>query len=347
MKAMGCIQSKVDICVFFFYHMNELCGIVFLHVDDFLHMGDSVFEEKIIRSIRTKYRIGKSEDGSFIYTGLNIQEVHDGIRIDQLQYIPEISSVTIPDDPGVHKDNIVPPESKSDLRRTVGQANWAARRTRPDVGFDLMELSMRFNNATVNDLRRAKKVVNRLNTEDVSILFPRLSAGKLSIRTYSDASFANLIDGVSSGRGHVIFLVDDHDQSSPLHWTSNKVKRVVNSTLAAEALSLLQCLGTAEYIRYILAEAMKVKASSIPIFSYVDNNDLHNALHSTTLVSNKKLRIDIAAIKQTMTEENVSVYWMPSTEMLADCLTKKGADTRKLLSVIQHGQLPKTSPSSR
>ena len=87
-----------------------------------------------------------------------------------------------------------------------------------------------------------------------------------------------------------------------------------------------------------------MKASSIPIFSYVDNNDLHNALHSTTLVSNKKLRIDIAAIKQTMTEENVSVYWMPSTEMLADCLTKKGADTRKLLSVIQHGQLPKTSP---
>ena len=341
---MGCIQSKVDICVFFFYHADNLCGIVFLHVDDFLHMGDVVFEDKIIKRIRQKYRIGKSEDGSFIYTGLSINEVTEGIRIDQLQYIPEISSVNIPNGPGVGKDDLVSSESKTSLRRTVGQANWAARRTRPDVGFDLMELSMRFNNATVSDLRRAKKVVDRLNTEEVAILFPRLSAEKLSIRTYSDASFANLIDGVSSGRGHVIFLVDENNQAAPLHWTSNKVKRVVNSTLAAEALSLLQCLGTAEYIRYILAEAMKLKPSLIPIYSFIDNNDLHNSLHSTSLVSDKKLRIDIASIKQTMSEENVSVYWLRSSDMLADCLTKKGADTRKLLSAIQHGCLPKVLP---
>ena len=82
-----------------------------------------------------------------------------------------------------------------------------------------------------------------------------------------------------------------------------------------------------------------MKPSSIPIFSYVDNNDLYTSLHSTTLVSDKKLRIDIAAIKQTMSEENVSVYWLRSSEMIADCLTKKGADSSKLLSVIQQGKL--------
>ena len=116
---------------------------------------------------------------------------------------------------------------------------------------------------------------------------------------------------------------------------------MVHSTLAAEALSLQQCLSTAEYIRFILAEAWRVKPNTIPIFSYIDNNDLYSALHSTTLVSDKKLRIDIAAIKQTMTEENVSVQWLRSTEMIADCLTKKGADSSTLMSVIQQGQLPK------
>ena len=336
---MGCIQSKVDICVFFFYVGEELCGVVFLHVDDFLHMGDLTFEERIIQKIRTKYRIGKSEDGSFIYTGLNIHEAPDGIRIDQLQYIPEITSVNVPTGSGVRKDSPASAQGKSDLRRAVGQANWAARRTRPDAGFDLMELSMRFNNATIDDLRRAKKAIDRLQTDDVEILFPRLSKNELSIRTYSDASFANLIDGVSSGRGHIIFLVDEQDRCAPLHWTTNKVKRVVHSTLAAEALSLQQCLSTAEYIRYILAEAFRMKPTSIPIFSYVDNNDLYTSLHSTTLVSDKKLRIDIAAIKQTMSEENVSVYWLRSSEMIADCLTKKGADSSKLLSVIRQGKL--------
>jgi hypothetical protein len=207
------------------------------------------------------------------------------------------------------------------------------------VGFDLMELSMKFNNATVEDLRRAKKVVDRLKMEEVAILFPRLK-GELRIVTYSDASFANLTDGVSSGRGHVIFLADEQNHAAPLNWTTNKVKRVVHSTLAAEALSLLQCLGTAEYIRFILAEAMMTKPAEVPIVSYVDNDDLYKSLHSTTLVSDKKLRIDIASIKQTMKEENVSVCWLQSSEMLADSLTKKGADTNKLMSVIQTGRLP-------
>ena len=63
---------------------------------------------------------------------------------------------------------------------------------------------MRFNIATVADLRRAKKVVDRLLMEEMTILFPRLT-GRLSIVTYSDASFANLIDGVSSSRGHIFF----------------------------------------------------------------------------------------------------------------------------------------------
>ena len=345
LKTMGCVQSKVDICVFFYFSESELCGIVFLHVDDFLHMGDALFEEKVIVKIRTKYRIGKSEDGSFVYTGLNIHDSPPGIRIDQLQYIPEISSVTIPTGVGVRKDNPASDEGRTQLRRSVGQANWAARRTRPDVGFDLMELSMKFNSATVDDLRRANKVIGRLKTEEVSILFPRLSGKEVSIKTYSDASFANLIDGVSSGRGHVVFLVDESDRCSPLHWTTNKVKRVVHSTLAAEALSLQQCLSTAEYIRYILAEAWRVEPNKIPIFAYIDNNDLYSALHSTTLVSDKKLRIDIAAIKQTMSEENVAVKWLRSSEMIADCLTKKGADSTTLMSVIRQGQLPTYSAS--
>ena len=84
-----------------------------------------------------------------------------------------------------HKDSPASQESKMELRRTVGQANWAARRTRPDVGFDLMELSMRFNNANVADLRRAKKVVDKLMMEEMTILFPRLT-GRLSVVTYCE-----------------------------------------------------------------------------------------------------------------------------------------------------------------
>ena len=304
LKELGCIQSKVELCLYFFFDEINLAGLVFLHVDDFLHMGNDHFEMIVVEGIKSKYKIGKCEDGSFVYTGLNIQDVSEGIRIDQNQYIQNIDSMDIPNDPETRKGDSVPQESKTKLRRTVGQANWAARRTRPDVCFDLMELSMRFNNACVSDLKRAKKVVDRLNMDEITVLFPRLT-GKVSIQTHSDASFANLVDTVSSGRGHVIFLVDEYQQAAPLSWTANKVKRVVSSTLAAETLSLHECLNTAEYIRFMLAEAMKVDSITIPIHAHVDNDDLYKALHSTSMVSDKKLRIDIASIKQTMSEGDI------------------------------------------
>ena len=171
-------------------------------------MGNNYFDTSIIQGIRSKYNIGKYEERSFVYTGLNIQEFREGITIDQIEYINEIDTINIPNNPETRKDDAASPSLKTALRRTVGQANWAARRTRPDVCFDIMELSMRFNNACISDLRRAKKVVDRLIMNETSILFPRLS-GKLSILTHSDASFANLIDTVSSGQGHIVFLADE------------------------------------------------------------------------------------------------------------------------------------------
>ena len=42
-------------------------------MDDFLHMGNKVFEEEVIQKVKLVYYIGKSEEGSFSYTGLNIQ----------------------------------------------------------------------------------------------------------------------------------------------------------------------------------------------------------------------------------------------------------------------------------
>ena len=69
LKEFRCIQSKVDPCMFYFYKENQFIGLVFLYVDDFLHMGNKVFEEEVIQKVKLVYHIGKSEEGSFSYTG--------------------------------------------------------------------------------------------------------------------------------------------------------------------------------------------------------------------------------------------------------------------------------------
>ena len=61
-------------------------------------------------------------------------------------------------------------------------------------------------------------------------------------------------------------------------WTSNEVKRVVGSMLAAEALSLQEAASHAIHLRTILTEIMSKKEQEIAITSYMDINNLYQAV---------------------------------------------------------------------
>ena len=62
---------------------------------------------------------------------------------------------------------------------------------------------------------------------------------------FSDVSFNN--DGYSQG-GHILFIADKFNMSSPVLWKSTKVRRVARSTLAAETLAFTEGADTACFI---------------------------------------------------------------------------------------------------
>ena len=162
----------------------------------------------------------------------------------------------------------------------------------------------------------------------------------MKIITYSDASFRNLPDQISSAGGHVIFIADQNNNLAPIGWSSNKIKRVVGSTGAAEGLELQTAISLAIFLRAVLMEIIGIKPTSkIPIESFVDSNNCFQAVNSTKFVEDKRLRLDIAQIQECVRIEDVSVHWVPAERMLADCLTKSGASSQMLLSVLQTGRL--------
>ena len=108
----------------------------------------------------------------------------------------------------------------------------------------------------------------RKSHEDTLYNFP---TGDLKLVVYSDAAYTNLPDQISSGRGHIVMLADEEGQVAPIGWTSNKVKRVVNSTVAAQALSLQMTISHAVYLRTIFAETLGVDVLTIQIYSFVDS----------------------------------------------------------------------------
>ena len=156
---------------------------------------------------------------------------------------------------------------------------------------------------------------------------------------YSDASHANLSDGVSSMGAHIVFLVGTGNRCCPLSWTANKIKRVVRSTIAAEALSLLEGIEDAIFLRTLIEELFQFSSGTIPVDAVVDNKSVVEAIYSTRMVEDKRLRIDISAIKQ-FTESDVrSIQWCPGTMQLANSLAKRGAQTKQILDTFQSGSL--------
>lgn len=337
----NCKQSLLDPGLFF-YKVNEgLEGVIGLHVDDFLHCGSERFEAEVINPVMSLFKVGKNEKESFLYTGFALKQEKTGISLDQDQYVKnlEIPALEVTRS-GNRQDDLTAPEL-SELRKICGSLNWIVMATRPDLSFDLIELSTKQQRGKVADLIKARKIMRSLDPSECKIFVPKLDEKSLEFKVYTDASFGNLDDGAGSMGGHIVFLKDKYEKYAPLDWKSRKVKRVVRSTLAAEALSLGEGLETGFFLKEMFRELLGSSVTAVPIRAIVDNRSLEVNLRSTASVEDKRLRRDLNIIKQMIDRKEVdAVEWVEGEFQLADALTKKGVNPIKLLSVVQTGRLP-------
>ena len=56
-------------------------------------------------------------------------------------------------------------------------------------------------------------------------------------------------------------------------------------------------------------------------------------------MEDKKLRCDIAKIQENIQVENVDLIWVKAEMMLADCLTKQGVNSDKLMRTMKIGKI--------
>ena len=69
---------------------------------------------------------------------------------------------------------------------------------------------------------------------------------------FSDAALGNINSGTGSTGANIIWIKDRKGKCCSICWQANKIKRVVRSTIAAEALSLQDGLESALYYRKII-----------------------------------------------------------------------------------------------
>lgn len=338
LKACGCKQSTVEPTLFYLCdNEGSLRGVIVSHIDDFLHGGDEFFETEVITPLVRRFTAGKAEIESFTYVGFQVSQTKDGITVDQSQYINNIDEDDWQPIRGRDKASILTDTEQTQYRSLIGTINWCVRGTRPDLAFELMELSTKMRTATVGDWHQARKCIKKLKSGCSKVFYPKLAPMEaIKLEVYTDASFANMQDGVSSAMGYTIFATDDKGAAS-LGWRAGKIKRVVKSTLAAEALALSDGLSEAMYIQKMVSELLHLK---VPIVAHVDSKGLVDQLHSSKLVLERRLRIDIGMIKEMLERNEVkTVTWCATDKQPADVLTKRGASGVRLLDMLSQGKL--------
>ena len=333
---MGCKMSNLEPALFAYKTGEIIHGIILCHVDDFLHGGDERFHQDVIVPLEKEFQASRRASENFKYVGLNVSQNSDGIRVNQNHYLNSVEFEELPNRyTGPEVD--LNPKEYTLFRSLVGSINWMANGTRPDISFAMINLSTKFNKAHTSHLKEAVKIVKLLKSEKFDITFPCLNGiNDLKLVVYTDASLGNL-NGVDSCGGHVVFLVDENRKCSTLAWHSGKIKRVVRSTIAAETMALSDGIEEAMYLREIIRFCI---GGVLPVIAVTDNKSLALAIESTHLVQEKRLRIDISAIKEVVETQNVSVKWVPGVKQLADCMTKKGASPFDLMNTISGGVLP-------
>ena len=149
------------------------------------------------------------------------------------------------------------------------------------------------------------------------------------------SSLGNLKDGGSEG-GFIIYLVGENDVSSPIMWKSKKLYRVVKSAMAAETLNQVEAAEACFWLANLLNEILYCKSNdtkNIKIECFTDNHQLYDSVYSIRPIQDKRLRTEIALLREMINKNEITkINWIENKYQIADCLTKYGASSEKLLN---------------
>ena len=334
LKAVPC---SLDQALFMWYDdKNQLIGITICFVDDVIWAGDETFKS-IISAFKTIFHIGSENQASFKFIGINLTQLPDfSIQADQYDFISAINYIPITPNMKADLKQPVTDTARKELRSALGQLNWLAGMTRPEISFYTCSISTHIKNATVADLIATNKVIRFVKEKKSHIKFPSMDLSTLSIIAYADASWNNLPNGGSQG-GQLVFLKDANNSVSPVLWSSTRIKRVARSTLAAESLSVLDGCDSAFFVGQLVSTILRIE--KIPVLTVTDSDSLYDTSSTTKQVLDRRLRVEISAIREMCEKDEVKLVWVDSKNQLSDVFTKKGASSDRLMQTIQSGQL--------
>ncbi|XP_016191993.1 uncharacterized protein LOC107632866 [Arachis ipaensis] len=207
-----------------------------------------------------------------------------------------------------------PFENPTLYRSIVGGLQYATI-TRPDISFSVNKLSQFMSNPCQEHWVAVKRVLRYLaGTAELKLQFHRCT--DLRFSAFSDSDWASDLDDRKSTTGFCVYY-----SSNLVSWKSSKQPTVSRSSTEAEYRALAAVFMELIWIQNLLAELHQPCPASPTVFC--DNISAvllayNPILHNRT----KHFELDLYFILDKVIKGSIAVTHIPSTEQVADVLTK-------------------------
>ena len=171
-KKKGPVKSTFDNALFFWCPRKKLESLICFHVDDFLFAGSQQFHNTVIDHLRAQFQLSKESLNQMLYTGIEYPQAHnEKIIIHQTEYTAKMEPLRLPN---MSKNRALDALEVRQFKSLVGQLQWTAKQTCPDIAFAACELSTKVKDATTTDVHHANKQVQKLQTESSAVCIPNI-----------------------------------------------------------------------------------------------------------------------------------------------------------------------------
>lgn len=303
--------------VFRLFDRGDVIGVLALHVDDTLGGGTPEFH-RTMDQVSSELLVGSKEEENFHYKGLRYSTVYqkDGtfeVHVDGAEYV---DALEFGEESGGPDDERLSPKDAIAYRSCAGCVGYVASSFRPDVAVECSILGRTFMNPTNWDMRKVNNVLKYIKKEQYAMRF-RKGAKLLSV--FCDSAGPNE-RGTQGGR--VFALTDEKTEEVAcwIYWESRKVKRTCRSTNTAEVLAMDEGRDTAMWLQQLWFE---LTGNTLPIQLLGDSEGTAKNTVTTKLPTEKRLRIDLACMRQGLRRGEYFMTWLPSRSNLSDPLTKE------------------------
>ena len=275
--------------------------------------GDEVWEQAISK-LKKYFTFGHLEVGKEKFCSREVVQAADvSMRVGQPACIKSLDFVPLGKMRKEQSGDANETE-KVALRSVPGALGYLARESRPDLSGPVSILQSRFNRAQVSDIQETNRVVRLAKAPtDPALPVCKIPVDQVFCVSYGDASGGSTRAGQAQA-GYVIMFADMSLLAglaapvSLVSWRSHRVKRVVASASAAEAMGLSEAIAQGDWVRALWSDMVLVlslrewreRKDVPPPTSVTDSKGNYDHLHNETIGPSEDRRsaIDLAIIRK-------------------------------------------------